>query len=365
MNSRERVLLSIAHKPIDRVAMDYQAHGAVTDALIKKLGVVDQEELLQSLHVDMRRVFFNHRLADSPVDSEGYVRSMWGSRYRSIDTNNPIPEWRRAALNATSSDGLPCYISPFGESTTIDDIHAHQWPDAALLDYSHVRSECEKHYGKYAIYGGPWSPFFHEIGWLIGEENFLMWMIEKPDIIKAILQHIVDFEVEALRRFLDAAGGMIDITYFGNDFGTQRGLYISPEHWEEFIRPQVKRFIDVSHEYHCKAMMHSCGGIRSIIPSLIEDGLDILDPIQVAAEGMSLSGLVEDFGGRICFHGGVDTQHTLPHGAADDVRKEVKSYISMTRKKGYIICGSQEFIEDIPLDNILALYDEASRAVYH
>jgi len=152
---------------------------------------------------------------------------------------------------------------------------------------------------------------------------------------------------------------MIDIAYFGNDFGTQRGLFISPPMWQTFIREPLKRFFDVSHDCGCKVMKHSCGALRDIIPWLIEDGVDILDPIQVAAAGMDLAGLVQDFGADLCLHGGVDTQRTLPFGSTDDVRAEVRSYLDLTREHGgYILCGSQEFIEDIPLDNILGMYDE-------
>jgi uroporphyrinogen decarboxylase len=74
---------------------------------------------------------------------------------------------------------------------------------------------------------------------------------------------------------------------------------------------------------------------------------------------MNLTGLVRDFGPQLCFHGGVDTQKTLPFGTIKDVREEVKSYLDLTRHQGgYILCVSQDFIEDIPLDNILAMYDE-------
>ncbi len=149
------------------------------------------------------------------------------------------------------------------------------------------------------------------------------------------------------------------MTYFGNDFGTQRGLVISPAMWKEFMRKPLKRFYDVSHEYGCKVMQHSCGAIRDIIPWLIEDGVDVLDPIQVAASGMELTGLARDFGKDLCFHGGVDTQRTLPFGSVADVRAEVRSYLDFARADGgYILGGSQSFIEDIPSENILAMYDE-------
>ena len=178
-------------------------------------------------------------------------------------------------------------------------------------------------------------------------------------ICEAIIDHFVDYEVAVTRRYLEAAGGKLDIAYFGNDFGTQRGLFVSPEMWQRFFRKPLKRFFDAAHDFGCKVMKHSCGSVRDIIPSLIEDGLNVLDPIQVRAAGMDMPGLVRDFGGKLAFHGAVDTQQTLPFGTTDDVRAQVRGYRDLTREQGgYVLCGSQEFIEDIPLDNILAIYDE-------
>ena len=343
MTSRERVRQALAHKSTDRAPADYGAIQEVTAALIQRLGVADEEELLVALGVDMRRIGFNYGQPDTGPDSDGYMRTMWGARHRAQDPG----------------DGLPNHISPFDEDTTVDDVHAHAWPDPQMLDYAQVREQCRKHHGEYATFGAPWSPFFHEVGWLIGQETFLVWMHTKPDVAHAIIQHVVDYEVEATHRFLEAADGMIDITYFGNDFGTQRSLLMSPQMWQTFFRGPLRRYFDISHEYGCKVMKHSCGSVRDIIPYLIEDGVDILDPIQVAAAGMDLPGLVRDYGQTLCFHGGVDTQRTLPFGSTQDVRTEVRSYLDLTKEKGgYILCGSQEFIEDIPLDNILAIYDE-------
>jgi uroporphyrinogen decarboxylase len=296
----------------------------------------------------MRRINFNYTQPDTGPDTDGYMCTMWGAKRQEKDPG----------------DGLPNEILPFTEESTVDDVHEHAWPDPKKLDYSGVREQCQKHQGKYATFGAPWSPFFHEVGWLIGQETLFVWMGTKPDVVHAIFQHVVDYEIEASRGFLEAADGMLDITYFGNDFGTQRGLFISPQMWQEFIRTPLKRFFDISHDYGCKVMQHSCGAIRDIIPFLIEDGVNILDPIQVAATGMDLAGLVRDFGTDLCFHGGVDTQQTLPFGSTEDVRTKVRSYLHLTREDGgYILCGSQEFMEDIPLENILAMYDENQNSV--
>jgi uroporphyrinogen decarboxylase len=180
--------------------------------------------------------------------------------------------------------------------------------------------------------------------------------------VDAITDCIVSYEIEATRRFLEECDGRLDIAFFGNDYGTQRGLVISPAMWDRFLRRPQKRFFDVSHDFGCTVMLHSCGGVREIIPWLIEDGVEALDPVQVRAKGMDFAGLVCDFGAQLCLHGGVDTQHTLPFGSPDDVRAQVRGYRDLTRERGgYVMTGSQDLIEDIPLDNILAMFDENAR----
>ncbi|MHC4915823.1 MAG: uroporphyrinogen decarboxylase family protein [Planctomycetota bacterium] len=346
MTPRERVLAAIDHKPTDRTPADYGAHSGVTERLIDTLGVADAEELLRALGVDMRRVRLNHNQPESEPDDAGYVLNMWGARTR----------------EGTFDDGGPNLISPFDEATTVEDVHAHAWPDPDALDYSGIRAECESHAGEYAVYGSPWCPFFHEVGWLIGQENFFVWMATKPEVAAAIIERVVDYEVAVTRRFLQAAGGLVDIAFFGNDYGTQRGPLVSPEMWNRFLRGEQKRLFDEAHDHGCRVMFHSCGSIREVLPALIEDGVDVLDPVQTSAAGMGFDGLLADFGPRVCFHGGVDTQNTLPFGSAEDVRAEVRCFVEATREAGgYILCGSQQFIEDIPLDNILALYDEDTR----
>ncbi|MBF0246347.1 MAG: hypothetical protein HQL31_13965 [Planctomycetes bacterium] len=347
MNSRSRVLDSIAHKNTDRLPAAYGAERKVTDALKKHLGITEDEELMQFLGIDFRGIPCNYYIPGTGPDAEGYIRSMWGERKREHDLG----------------DGKPCFIAPFTEESTLADVDAHDWPDPSVLDYSQVRATCKKWYGSYATYGAPWSPFFHEVGWMIGQENFYTWMGSKPEVAEAIITKVVDFEVEATRRFLEACDGMLDIAYFGNDFGTQRGLFISPAMWQRFIRPSLKRFYDVAHEFGCQVMQHSCGSIRQLIPWFIEDGVDILDPVQTACDGMGLPSLVQDFGGRISFHGGMDTQVLLPNASSQEVRSTVRQYRDLMLKRGgYTLCGSQAYMTDIPLENILAIYDENKKA---
>ncbi|MBI2441235.1 MAG: hypothetical protein HYV35_07690 [Lentisphaerae bacterium] len=352
MTSRERVLAAINHQPTDRLPADYSAHTEVTEALKARLSLATYEQLLQALHIDLRHIPAPYTYPPSEPDEAGYRRNMWGTRYRG---DRVALADHRDDEHSTES---PSLISPFTEEATVADVHAHPWPDPAQLDYATVRAQCEQFGGQYALVGAPWSPFFHEAGWLIGQEKFYIWLTTKPDVVQAIIAHIVDFEVEATRLFLEAAGGLIDIAYFGNDFGTQRGLFISPQMWQQFFQQPLKRFYDLAHSFGCKVMQHSCGAVRALIPWFIEAGVDILDPIQVAADGMALPDLYRDFGSRLAFHGGADTQTILPFGTVADVRELIQQYRELTRAQGgYILAGSQEYMRDIPLDNILAIYE--------
>jgi uroporphyrinogen decarboxylase len=344
MSPRERVLAAIERRKPDRTPADFEAEPPVQDALMKRLGVATHEELLQVLQVDMRRIPAVYNPNPGP-DALGYYRSVWGVRERARDPG----------------DGRPMIHPIFNENTTVDDVHAHPWPDPSCLVTDTIRRDCDQYRGQYALYGAPWVPFFHEAARTMGQENFYVMMGSAPEVVHAVIGHLVDFGVAVTRRFLEAAGGKIDIAYFGNDFGTQRGLVISPAMWQEFIRQPLKRYYDAAHDYGCKVMQHSCGAIRDIIPSLIEDGVDILNPIQVRAAGMEFDGLHRDFGRRVVFYGGVDTQETLPRGSPADVRDQVRHYVATCRNGGYILAGSHVMTPDIPLDNILAMYETGLR----
>lgn len=346
MTSRERVFAALNRQSTDRAPANYSAHKEVTERLLARLGLRDYEELLQFLHVDMRHVGFSYYQPETGPDADGYMRTLWGARNHPNKADDDPAKW----------------IMPFNEDTTVEDVRAHRWPSADALDYSALTAQCARYYDEYATFGSPWCPFFHEVGWLIGQENYFVWMHTKPEVVDAITDAIVDYEIEVTRRYLEACAGKLDIAYFGNDFGAQRGLVISPAMWERFLRKPLKRYFDLAHDFGCKVMQHSCGSIHSIIPSLIADGVDILDPVQVRAEGMALATLVQGFGDRLAFHGGVDTQHTLPFESPTEVRAMVRAYRNLTRDHGgYIMTGSQELIADIPDDNILAMYEENAR----
>jgi uroporphyrinogen decarboxylase len=141
----------------------------------------------------------------------------------------------------------------------------------------------------------------------------------------------------------------------------QTGPMISTAVFEEFFAPHLKRFCDLAHEFGLIVFHHDDGAIRPFIPRLIELGIDVLNPIQWRCAGMEVEGLKRDFGGRICFHGGIDNQQTLPFGSAADVRAEVRHMIDVlaSDKTAYVVAPCHNIQAVTPVENIVAMYDEA------
>jgi uroporphyrinogen decarboxylase len=102
--------------------------------------------------------------------------------------------------------------------------------------------------------------------------------------------------------------------------------------------------------------------VEPLIPDLLDISMDILNPLQFSALGMDPVKLKKRFGRDLCFYGGIDIQHTLPHGTPQEVRAEVRERIDVLGRDGGFILGSaHSLMDDVPVRNILAMYDEARR----
>ena len=139
-------------------------------------------------------------------------------------------------------------------------------------------------------------------------------------------------------------------------------MFISREDFCEFFKPEIKRLYNTAKEYGVIYMQHSCGAVKPIIPDFIEMGADILNPIQVMADGMDIEDLVQKFKGKITFYGGIDTQILLPNGPEDKIRQEVIKLIKyFYGSGGLILSGTQGLMDDIPLSHAAAMLDLKNR----
>lgn len=341
VNSKERVLRVLNHKEADRVPIDFWAADEVWERLMVHFRLATREALLRQLHVDCR--WPETCLADlSAVKSypDGSVEDMWGVRKKGPFGGIPVEH-------------------PLAHATSIDDIEKYSWPDPNQIDYDTFIRECEG-FRDYAVYGGAWSPFFFVACELMGMDVLLMNMIDMPDVIHALLDKSCDFYLEVSRRMFERARDKMHIFFMGEDFGTQNALIMSRETWKTFIAPRLKRLFDQAKHYGYKVMLHSCGSVREVIPDLIDLGLDALDPIQVRAVGMNIEELKREYGQMLSFRGSIDTQQTLPYGSIDDVKAEVRErMVKIAPGGGFIVCTSQVLLPDVPLENIIAMYEAA------
>jgi len=162
-------------------------------------------------------------------------------------------------------------------------------------------------------------------------------------------------------KALSLLGDLVDVVQEGDDYGGQQGLLISPRIWRDVFKPRLHQLF--SHIKRCAPhvfiFFHSCGSIYEIIPDLIEVGVDILNPVQVAAANMDTKRLKREFGDCLTFWGGgVDTQKILPRGTPEQVREEVKRRIEdLAPGGGFVFATVHNIQADVPPENILAMWE--------
>jgi uroporphyrinogen decarboxylase len=148
---------------------------------------------------------------------------------------------------------------------------------------------------------------------------------------------------------------MVDASFSGNDFGTQRDLLISTQHFDEFFLPWIRRFAAQARQHGLQVMMHSCGSVHRLIDRLIDAGVQCLHPLQAKAPGMDAGSLVRDFGGRISFLGGIDTQELLVRGRPADIREEVRRLKDLFGPRWIASPSHEALLPDIPPQNVAAM----------
>ena len=344
MTSKERVRAAIQHKTPDRVPCSFQGVDVAVEKVQKALGVNTLKEIHDKLDIDIWRVDAPYIGPALPVktDAEGRTVTTHWLGFKEIEF------WNGAEYNKH------VVHYPLDNMETVEELEAYPWPDPDWFDYAALARECEKNENRALLIG--WPGVFQIASFMVNDQKLFIDMAAEPEFAQAMFDKLVDFEVEYYSRMFEAADGRIDILKVCDDYGTQSGMLFSNDMWKQYFTRNTKRLADLCHKHNAFYMQHSCGAVRNIIPHLIDCGVDALDPIQ-KVEGMEPEGLKADFGDKLCFHGGIDTQHLLPHGTPEAVKAEAERFIErLNHEGGYILAPSQDFEGDVPAENILALY---------
>ncbi|MFA5057671.1 MAG: uroporphyrinogen decarboxylase family protein [Opitutaceae bacterium] len=194
---------------------------------------------------------------------------------------------------------------------------------------------------------------------LYRNDNFFMLLAAEPEKAHAFLDQLVEIHLANLERFLGAVGGNIDIILFGDDLGMQTGPQISPAMYREFFKPRHARMWKRAKELaNVKVLLHCCGGVRELLPDLIEAGLDAINPVQISCAGMEVKGLKRDFGQDLVFWGGgCDTQQILPKGTPDLIRRHVREQVkALCPGGGFVFQQVHNILAGVPPENIVAMF---------
>lgn len=338
MTPRERVLAAFEHREPDRVPAWC---GASTEfwANAKRALGLDDEGLRVRLGDDFRRVTARHAGPKFPLSPGAVSRTVFGVERRGLGYGQPMSH-------------------PLANAS-LEEVHEYAWPDPAWTDVAHIRAEAEAHGRRYAILGGDWSPFWHDLVDLVGMETMYFKMYDDPPWIDAVLARLVDYYAAVSQRTFEAAGSAIDIFFIGNDFGSQSGPLLSEALFRRFLLPHLARLADLGHQYGLKVMLHCCGGFYELIPAMLEIGLDGLHAVQPSCVGMDLRRLKAEFGSKILFNGAIDSHHVLIKGTPESVRRQTREVLDIMKPGGGYVAGASHdwILEETPLENVLAMFD--------
>ncbi|MGC8778355.1 MAG: uroporphyrinogen decarboxylase family protein [Candidatus Caldatribacteriaceae bacterium] len=370
MTGRERALRALNHEVPDRVPLDLGTTNCTTmtkvayENLKRFLGVEKEtrlmmenfqiafidEEVLEILGIDTRGVHPQPVLQKRIVDERTYYNE-FGIKYRMPEGGLYYDMVEHPLANAS-----------------IEALEEYPWPDPAKsMDLTGVRERARKlrEEGKYLLVGDMIDTGIFEPCWYLrGFENFLVDLMTNRDFALRLMEGMYRYQLERYSLFLQEVGEYLDVIFVGDDLATAESVIMSPKVYREMVKPFHREYFANLKKLapQARLLYHSCGSIAPFVPDLMEVGVDILNPVQVSAQGMDTRMLKEKFGKDLCFWGAVDTTFVLPRGTTEEVRQEVRRRIEELGPGGYVLCAVHDIQPDVPPENVVAMYEEARRS---
>jgi uroporphyrinogen-III decarboxylase len=411
MTARERIRASLEHQEVDKVPVDFGGSTVtgIAATMVYKLRkayglpehpvkVVEPYQILGEIEPDLREKLCSDCVVlPSYTNLFGYRNENWkpwmlfdgtpvlvpGDFNTQAADNGGIYQYPVGDRSVPPSGYLPkggYYFdalirqAPFDEDNpNVEDNLEEFGPiSEERLRFDQVEAEKLRKTTDCAIFGGPGGTALGDIALVPGTflknpkgirdvEEWYVSMAIRQDFLKELYDRQTQQAIENLKLYKEAVGDNIDIVYLcGTDFGSQNGPMCSNELFSEVYLPYYRRMSDWIHQNtNWKVFKHCCGSIRTLIPLIIEAGIDILNPVQNSAVNMDAADLKKEFGDRITFWGGgVDTQKTLPFGTPQEVFDQVTERVKIYKKGGGFVFNTIHNTQaGIPVENFTAMID--------
>ncbi len=376
MNPRERVTKALNHQIPDRIPIDlggFQTgiHKKAYAALIDHLGLKEEitildpvqglakpsEKVLQRVHADFRYI-----CAHGPDSFKGDIEKntrdgrLWHDLKDEFGVVWSTPDDQQMYMDISHH--------PLANATT-KDIDNYPFPDGTDRSrFTGVREQAldMRKNTPYALATGISGVVYEYCWYMRGLEKWFMDTIENQDFCGALLDQTLKFWMDFSTGFMEAVGDLVDVVMIGDDLAGQYGPLFSPDFYRKIVKPRQKKLVQhIKSMTKAKIWYHTCGSCQLLIPDLIDNGVDILNPVQISADNMEPKDLKAKYGDKLTFWGGaIDTQHVLPFAKPAEIRKHVKKNIEAFKPGGgYVFNNVHNIQVGVPPENILALYDAA------
>jgi uroporphyrinogen decarboxylase len=350
MTSRERVLTAFHHEQPDRVPIDYLANPGI-DARLKKhfgLRTDDDEGLRQALGVDFFEVAAPYVGPKLHADIPDRKIDLWGIRTRWIEHG---------------TGGYWDYCDFPLRDASEDEVAAWPMPSPDDFDYDALVQQCRamRHYC--LMVGNPGvADMINTTSMIRTMDRVLIDLMTDDAACLLFMDRKNAVQLEVTRRSLEAARGMIDLLWLGEDLGTQTGAMLSLELYRKHLRPRHQPFVDLAKEFGIPVMMHSCGSSSWAFDDFIEMGIGVIDTLQPEAANMAPSYLKERYGHALAFHGCMSTAGVIVNGSPEEAVREVQRLLHvMMPGGGYAFAPTHMLQDNTPAENVLAVYEAVRR----
>ena len=331
MDSQERVIRTLKFKEPDRLPIDLWILPAARLQHGKAF-----EELLDRHERDIAMV-------DGPVDlsfdpviyKAGSFVDPWGNGWNVLQ-EGIIGEVKRPALGDTQK--IDSYTPPVEKFKSM-------WKDYRPILDEKIKEERSR--GKFVI--GGWVNIFERMQFLRGPEELYCDLALQDEEVFKIRDFVVSFYREYLNYWLETD---IDAVVFGDDWGSQKALLMSPNMWRKFFKPVLKELMDMVKSKGKYIFVHSDGYIMDLYPEFIELGVSAINS-QLWC--MGVEEVAERFAGKITFWGEISRQNILPKGTPADVKGAADKMKKLLFVNGGGLIGQSEVNRDVPLENIETL----------